>query len=64
MISDENEEGKKMSLQVNIPPDAIVGRYKVTVEITTRLADGPKVVRKAKPDVIVLFNPFAPGKML
>ena len=57
-----DDEAKKISVQVNLPANAIVGRYKLTVEITSRLADGPKTLRAAKPDVIVLFNPFAPGE--
>ena len=57
-----DDEKKKISVQVHLPPDAIVGRYKLTVEVSTRLADGPKVVRTAKPDIVVLFNPFAPGE--
>jgi len=61
MLIEKDDEAKKIKVQVNIPAHAIVGRYKLTVETTSRLADGPKVERSAKPDVIVLFNPFAPG---
>ena len=61
MIVNENETAKKITVQVNVPPDAIIGRYKLTVEVTSILADGPKTERKAKPDVIVICNPFKPG---
>lgn len=60
MLMGVDDEKKKITVQVHLPSDAIVGRYKLTVEVTTRLADGPKAERKVKPDVIVLFNPFAP----
>ena len=62
MLMQSDDKAKKINVQVHVPPNAIVGRYKLTVEISTRLADGPKTVRIVKPDVIVLFNPFAPGK--
>ncbi|XP_076809000.1 protein-glutamine gamma-glutamyltransferase E-like isoform X1 [Clavelina lepadiformis] len=61
MIVNENETAKKITVQVNVPPDAIIGRYKLTVEVTSILADGPKTERKAKPDVIVICNPFKPA---
>ena len=62
MLTGTDDAAKKVTVQVNIPPSAIIGRYKLTVEVTSQLAGGPKVDRKAKPDVIVLFNPFSPGE--
>ena len=63
-MKEVDDAAKKINVQVNVPSDAIIGRYKLTVEVTTRLAEERKVARSKKPDVIVLFNPFAPGKML
>ena len=62
MITKSDDEKKMLSVEVNIPADAIIGKYKLTVEATTRLADGPKTNRKPMPDIFVLFNPFSPGK--
>ncbi|CAK8691236.1 unnamed protein product [Clavelina lepadiformis] len=57
----KDEKAKKITVQVNVPADAIIGRYKLTVEVTSVLDDGPKTERIAKPDVIVIFNPFKPA---
>jgi len=50
----------KMSLEVNIPCDCIIGRYHVAVEINSDCKDGMKVERKVQPDVFIIFNPFCP----
>jgi len=62
MISGRNDENKSISVVVNVPPNAIIGRYKLAVVTTTEMAKGKETQRSAKPDVIVLFNPFSPGK--
>ena len=64
MLISEEDAAKKISVQINVPPDAIIGRYKLTVEVTSELESGKQTQRKAKPDVIVLFNPFSPGNLL
>uniref|UniRef100_F6QUA3 protein-glutamine gamma-glutamyltransferase n=1 Tax=Ciona intestinalis TaxID=7719 RepID=F6QUA3_CIOIN len=61
MKINEDEVTKEVTLQVNIPPDAIIGRYKLTVEVATELKDGRQKERKVKPDIVVLFNPFKPA---
>jgi hypothetical protein len=49
-----------MSVEVNIPSTCIIGRYQVTVEISSLCQDGVKVNRKVQPDVFIIFNPFCP----
>jgi len=64
MLISEEDAAKKISVQINVPPDAIIGRYKLTVEVTSELKSGKQTGRKTKPDVVVLFNPFSSGKNL
>uniref|UniRef100_H2YW69 Transglutaminase N-terminal domain-containing protein n=1 Tax=Ciona savignyi TaxID=51511 RepID=H2YW69_CIOSA len=61
MKINQDDVAKEVTVQVNVPADAIVGRYKLTVEVSSQLKDSKKTERKSKPDVLVLFNPFKPA---
>lgn len=63
MVKNVDDDMKMITVEVNVPADAIVGRYKFIVEVTTSLADGPKTERKAMSEIYVLFNPFSQGKL-
>lgn len=60
ILLDMSEDGKCMHVEVNIPADAIIGRYNVAVEIKSETEAGVQTSAKHQPDVIVLFNPFCP----
>nr|CAB3266930.1 transglutaminase [Phallusia mammillata] len=61
MLAGQDDATQKISVDVNIPADAIIGRYKLTVEVTSELETGMKTERTTKPDIIVIFNPFSPA---
>jgi len=55
-----NDDGnKRVSIRVNIPNDALVGRYSVTSEIRTKSGSQECTRRYIMPDVCVVFNPFS-----
>jgi len=60
LVEIEKKKKKRMTVEVNIPATAIIGRYKVAVEVQSTCKDGVKVDRKVQPDVFVIFNPFCP----
>ena len=64
LVEVEKKKKKRMTVEVNIPANCIIGRYQVAVEISSVCKSGVKVDRKVQPDVFVIFNPFCPGKSM
>jgi len=49
-----------IKVTVNVPKDAIVGRYRVAMKVDSQAGDGQVKVRKYTfGDVIIIFNPFS-----
>lgn len=54
-----NTDDHSITVEVSIPPNAIIGRYKTVVEFSSKLESGEVATsRDAEPDVIILFNPW------
>nr|CAB3266931.1 transglutaminase [Phallusia mammillata] len=58
-IVKQEDASNKISVDVTIPADAMIGRYKVTVEVASEVGGQTKTERTTKPDIIVIFNPFS-----
>uniref|UniRef100_H2YCU3 protein-glutamine gamma-glutamyltransferase n=1 Tax=Ciona savignyi TaxID=51511 RepID=H2YCU3_CIOSA len=60
VITEEDEETFLVSMSINIPPKALVGKYKAVVEFSSELQSGESVTtRDNEPDVAILFNPWS-----
>jgi len=58
-LTSNNTSAKSVSLQVFIPSNALIGRYKVTAVVTSKTSSGDKPRRYILADVLVIFNPFS-----
>ncbi|XP_078483974.1 protein-glutamine gamma-glutamyltransferase K isoform X1 [Ciona intestinalis] len=60
VITHEEEETFLVTFTVNIPPKALVGKYKSVVEFTSQLESGESVTtRDNEPEFAILFNPWS-----
>lgn len=62
-LTSNNTSAKSVSLQVFIPSNALIGRYKVTAVVTSKTSSGDKPRRYILADVLVIFNPFSAGNL-
>nr|XP_039256982.1 protein-glutamine gamma-glutamyltransferase 4-like isoform X2 [Styela clava] len=57
VLADSDETS--ITVEVSIPPNAIVGKYKTVVEFVSKLENGEiKRSRDKEPDVVIIFNPW------
>jgi len=56
----DSEDGTTVTFKVNIPAKTIVGKFNVSIKLTTKLEDGTlaKSIDK-EPDLYILFNPWS-----
>jgi len=56
----DSENGTTVTFKVNIPAKTIIGKFKVTINLETKLEDG--TVAKSsdeEPDIYIIFNPWS-----
>lgn len=58
-ITEIAKETKSVTLKIKIPSQAIVGRYSMSLEVTSGVKGGREKSAFVGPSVIVIFNPFS-----
>nr|XP_039255982.1 protein-glutamine gamma-glutamyltransferase E-like [Styela clava] len=51
---------KKLSVRINIPVNAIIAKYSVSLDVVSGTSGGRKKITHNDNSIIVLFNPFVP----
>lgn len=57
------QDNSVVTLQVNIPPNALVGLWRCVIETTTTTPGARVEEFKCRDDIYILFNPFCRGTL-